>query len=78
MSPRLPRVTAPQALRALKRSGWYEHRQTPGGHVQLKHPDRPERRVTIPMHSGVTLSVKTLATILDQAGLTADEFRQLL
>jgi len=30
------------------------------------------------MHSGVTLSVKTLATILDQAGLTADEFRQLL
>jgi hypothetical protein len=30
------------------------------------------------MHARVTLNPKTLATILDQAGLTVDELRDLL
>ena len=53
MSPRQPRITGQQMLRALKRDGWYE-RVRQGSHVQLKHPTKPGR-VTIPIHAGETL-----------------------
>jgi predicted RNA binding protein YcfA (HicA-like mRNA interferase family) len=32
----------------------------------------------VPVHSGETLKPKTLLSILDQAGVTVDEFRGLL
>ncbi|MBI2941185.1 MAG: type II toxin-antitoxin system HicA family toxin, partial [Chloroflexi bacterium] len=38
MSPRLPRITAAELLRALRRAGWQQHRQT-GSHLHLVHPD---------------------------------------
>jgi len=34
--------------------------------------------VTVPLHSGRILKPKTLAAILEQAGVTVDEFRRLL
>jgi len=74
--PRLPRVTAAELLRALRRNGWEEDHQT-GSHVILLHPGRPGR-VSVPVHSGRTLRLGTLKSILDQAGLTADELRALL
>jgi predicted RNA binding protein YcfA (HicA-like mRNA interferase family) len=74
---KLPRVTARQALRALQRAGWYRHHQK-GSHLVLKHPDKPAARVTIPVHAGETLYPKTLLSILDQAGMTAEEFREFL
>jgi predicted RNA binding protein YcfA (HicA-like mRNA interferase family) len=75
VSPRQPRITAAQLLRALQRDGWTIVHQK--GHAQLKHPTRPGR-VTIPIHPGVILNPKTLATILEQAGLSVDELRRLL
>jgi predicted RNA binding protein YcfA (HicA-like mRNA interferase family) len=42
------------------------------------HPDKPRRRVQVPRHAGVILKPKTLRSILNQAGLTLDEFRRLL
>ena len=63
--------------RALRRAGWYEDRRK-GSHVILKHPDKPEARVTLPMHPGETILPKTLYSILEQAGLTVEEFRELL
>jgi len=74
--PRAPRITGADVLRALRRLGWRQVRQR-GSHVYLKHPDQP-RLVTVPMHSGEVIKPKTLASILDQAGLQLDEFRQLL
>lgn len=44
----------------------------------LKHSGKPGARVTLAMHAGETLFPKTLLTILEQAGITADEFRELL
>ena len=76
MSPRQPRITAAQLLRALGRDGWYEHHHT-GGHVYLKHPTKPGM-VTVARHAGTIIKPKTLASILDQAGLTVDELRKLL
>ena len=43
----------------------------------LKHPDRPDLRVTIPVHAD-DLKRKTLASIIDQAGLSVEEFLELL
>lgn len=63
-------------LRALCRDGWVVERQS-GSHAQLRHSTKPGL-VTVPRHAGVILSPKTLASILEQAGLTADELRDLL
>ena len=76
MSPRLPRITGRQMLRALERAGWYI-RAREGSHVHLKHDARPGR-VTIPIHARETLQPFVLASILRQAGLTAEDLRKLL
>jgi predicted RNA binding protein YcfA (HicA-like mRNA interferase family) len=76
MSPRLPRVTAVEVIRALGRAGWYEARQA-GSHRQLRHTERPGK-VTVPVHSGRELAPKTLQSILDQAGLSVTQFLELL
>jgi predicted RNA binding protein YcfA (HicA-like mRNA interferase family) len=48
-----------------------------GSHVHLKHANRPGR-VTVPVHAGEILKPKTVATILDQAGIELDEFMKVL
>lgn len=74
--PRLPRVTAAEALRALRRDGWYIDRQS-GSHAILMHPAKGGR-VTIARHAGAVVKPKTLASILEQASLTVEEFQELL
>lgn len=74
--PRLPRVTAEEVLRALQRDGWYIVRQK-GSHAQLLHPTKAGR-VTIAAHRRDTVRVRTLASILEQAALSAEDFRRLL
>ena len=76
MSRRLPAVKPREALRALGRAGFIIH-HTSGSHHVLKHPGKPHLRVTIPHHNK-DLKRRTLASIIEQAGLTADEFRELL
>ncbi len=63
-------------MRALGKAGWREARHR-GSHVLLRHPARPGR-VTVPVHPGAVLKPKTLLSIIDQAGITVDEFRGLL
>lgn len=77
MSPRQPRITGMEVVKALKRAGWCFERQH-GSHVYLKHPDRPYLRVTVAVHAGETIKPKTLQSILKQAGLSVSEFRELL
>lgn len=76
MSPRLPRLTAVQLLRALRRDVWEQVRQS-GSHVTLQHTSKPGS-VTVPKHATVIIKIKTLESIMDQAGLTVDELRRLL
>jgi len=61
----------------LMRVGWYEDRRR-GSHVHLTHRDTPGARVTVSIHAREIVLPKTLLRILDQAGLTVDEFRGLL
>lgn len=77
MSPKLPRITGIKVIRALRRANWFVQYQH-GSHVYLRHPDRPDMRVTVPVHSGEVIKPKTLQSILEQAGLTVEEFQELL
>ncbi len=76
MTPRLPRITAVELLRALRRDGWEQVRQS-GSHVALRHPTK-RGQVTVPKHASTILKPKTLESILEQAELTKDDLRELL
>ena len=76
MDGKLPRVTAQQMLGALGRDGWLVSRQS-GSHAILRHPVK-RGRVVVPRHPGRVLKVGTVAAILTQAQISADEFRRLL
>lgn len=73
---RLPPAKPRQVLRALQRAGFVVH-HTSGSHYILKHPGKPGARVTLPYHNR-DLKRRTLESILDQAGLTHEEFLELL
>jgi predicted RNA binding protein YcfA (HicA-like mRNA interferase family) len=73
---RLPAVKPREAIRALERAGFFVHHST-GSHRILKHPDRPGLRVTVAFHNR-DLKRRTLTSIIDQAGLTDDQFAALL
>jgi predicted RNA binding protein YcfA (HicA-like mRNA interferase family) len=75
MSARLPALKAKDVLRALERAGFVLH-HVAGSHYILKHPERA-LRVTLPWHKR-DLKRGTLASIIDQAGLTDSEFAELL
>ena len=75
MSKRIRALTAKQVIRALERAGFYERRQT-GSHVILRKDGLP-RPVPIPKHRG-DLPRKLLLEIIKEAGLTQDEFLELL
>jgi predicted RNA binding protein YcfA (HicA-like mRNA interferase family) len=74
--PRLPTLTSKEVLRALERGGFYIHHQS-GSHARLLHRSRSDLRVTIPIHNK-DLPIKTLRSIIRQAGLSVEEFLKLL
>jgi predicted RNA binding protein YcfA (HicA-like mRNA interferase family) len=76
MSKRLPAAKPREVLRALRKAGFIVHHSS-GSHYILKHPDRPHLRVTLP-YRNKDLKRKTLASIIEQAGLTAEQFIELL
>jgi len=76
MSKRLPAAKPREVLRALRKAGFFIH-HTSGSHYILKHPDKPHLRVTLPYHNK-DLKRKTLSSIIEQAGLTIEQFIDLL
>ncbi|HKQ52821.1 MAG TPA: type II toxin-antitoxin system HicA family toxin [Pyrinomonadaceae bacterium] len=73
MAGKLPVVKPKKVIKALERSGFYIHHTT-GSHYILK---KGASRVTVPYHNK-DLKPGTLASIITQAGLTVDEFLELL
>ena len=76
MSRRLPAVKPRGLLKALGRAGFIVH-HTSGSHYVLKHPEKPQLRVTVPYHNK-DLKRRTLFSIIHQAGLSAEELVELL
>ncbi|MFH0791951.1 MAG: type II toxin-antitoxin system HicA family toxin [bacterium] len=74
--PKLPRIPSILAIKALKRARFYEYHYS-GSHLQLRHSEKTELRVTIPF-SKKDLAPKTLKSILKQAGITVNEFIDLI
>ena len=75
--PRKPRITGKEFAAALQKLGWKPLRQR-GSHAQFGHPNKPEARVTLPLHVGLVLPPKTMASALSQAGLTFEELLRAL
>lgn len=76
MPPKLANLKPREVVRALERGGWVIH-ETSGSHVQLKHPLK-SGRVTIPYHERFDLPKHIVKSIIRQAGLTNQEFFELM
>ena len=72
---RLPVVKPKEVLRALQRTGFFIDRQR-GSHIALRHKNKTGT-VTVPLKKR-DLKPKTLKSVIDQAGLTVEEFVKLL
>ena len=75
MAPRLLSLRPKEVIKALEHAGFVFERQR-GSHVTLGHPGTRHTTV-IPVHAG-DISRSLLKLILKQAGISEDEFRQLL
>lgn len=76
MTPRLPAVTAKEVVRVATRVGFVFDRQK-GSHA-VYYRERDKARITVSIHAGKTLKPKTLAGIIEDMGLTVEEFQSYL
>lgn len=72
--PGLPTCSGADAIRAFERAGWRKDRQR-GSHVTLTRENSPVV-LTVPLHD--TLGRGLLRALVRKAGLTVDEFADLL
>ena len=72
----LPIISSSECIKVLQKLG-YEVRRQKGSHIIMKRDDpKPARSIPVPNHK--TLKTGTLRTIIRQAGLSVDEFNELL
>lgn len=62
-------------MAALIKNGFYVHHQT-GSHVNLRHELKSHLRIVVPAHTR-ELAPKTIKTIIVQAEMTVQQFREL-
>ncbi len=73
--PKLPVISGIEAVKALSKIGYEVDHQT-GSHVILRQNKYPHRRLTVPNHKEIAKG--TLRGLIKQAGLTVEEFIELL
>jgi len=71
----LPRISGRETVVALAKFGYEKDRQK-GSHIVLRQVAYPHRRLVVPDHKEVAKG--TLRAIIKQAGLTVEEFNELL
>jgi predicted RNA binding protein YcfA (HicA-like mRNA interferase family) len=72
---RIPRITSKELIKAICKMGFEFQRQT-GSHKIYKNNDG--LRITVPDHAGKIIHPKIIKTILNDTGITVDEFISLL
>ncbi len=77
MTPHFPASTSNDVIRVARKLGFELSRQSGTSHAVFKRA-ADNRRVVIPIHPGVAIKRKTLAAIINDLGITVDEFRNLL
>ncbi|MGI0068866.1 MAG: type II toxin-antitoxin system HicA family toxin [Nitrosopumilaceae archaeon] len=73
--PKIPVVSAIKIIKVLVKVGYETDHQT-GSHIILRHREHPYRRLTVPNHKEIARG--TLKAIIEEAGLTIEEFVVLL
>lgn len=76
MNPKLPVVRAREVIRVAKKLGFVVDRQK-GSHA-VYYRQRDGARIVIPMHANKDLKPKTIAGILEDMGVTPEDFVNLL
>jgi len=71
----LPRISGREVVVALSKLGYERDRQK-GSHIVLRQVAYPHRRLVVPDHKEIAKG--TLRAIIKQAGLTVEEFNELL
>lgn len=71
----LPVLSGREVVRALRKIGYERDRQK-GSHIVMRHTAYPYRRIVVPDHREVAKG--TLRAIIRQAGLSVEEFIELL
>jgi predicted RNA binding protein YcfA (HicA-like mRNA interferase family) len=74
---RLPVANGRDVVRALTRAGFVVDRIV-GSHHVLAYPSDPTRTVVVPVHAGRDLKPGTMRAIIRQAGLSVEDFSDLL
>jgi predicted RNA binding protein YcfA (HicA-like mRNA interferase family) len=74
---KIPMLTARDVIRGLKKAGFVLYRQARGSHEIWYNPATKRRR-TVPNHPGTDIPRGTLKAILKEAGLSLDEFLELI
>ncbi|MEK7449566.1 MAG: type II toxin-antitoxin system HicA family toxin [Planctomycetota bacterium] len=77
MGERFPAVTGKQIIRLIRKIGFEFYRSAKGSHEVWRRP-RDGRHTIIPRHAGKIIKRKTLKSIINDTGLTIEEFRNLL
>ncbi|MBS3174902.1 type II toxin-antitoxin system HicA family toxin [Candidatus Woesearchaeota archaeon] len=72
---KLPIISGKEVVKALNKIGYEIDHQT-GSHIILRNMQSPHRRMTVPNHREIAKG--TLLAIIKQAGLTREEFLELL
>ncbi len=76
MSKELPALRARKLVRILEKAGFVRWRQK-GSHLTM-YRAADHRALTVPVHFRKTISKGTLHAIIKQAGLTTEQFAQLM
>jgi len=75
VSERLPRITAAQIIKVMKKLGFVLSRQS-GSHMIFKNNEG--KRITVPFHGKTILHPKVVKSIIEVAGISIEELKKLL
>lgn len=73
---KLPAITALKVIKKAKKAGFIFDRYAKGSH-QIWYNPETKKRFTLPFHRGNILKRKTIKSIIDQMGLTIEQFNRL-
>ncbi len=74
---KLPRISGKKTISALQKAGFIVRRQK-GSHIIMRHKTNLSRRCVIPLHGSQTIKPGTFRSILRGAGISKEEFINLL
>jgi predicted RNA binding protein YcfA (HicA-like mRNA interferase family) len=76
MSPQIPIITAREVIKVARKIGFQFDRQS-GSHSIYIHPEK-KLRIVIPIHKGKDIKPKTLKGIINDMGISIDDFKRFL